>query len=148
MSEVEQAFSFEDFAVTGVARNSNTPSIKDLSVEAAREFVKVVDGNTKIIVEGYQGLTLKLGRMKLKLDAIVPKAVKFQVPEAQVEAVSAQLLAKVADGTLDEAIQAVLTSLNTVKATSAEAPNDAEFEGFDEELQAAEATEEEPALEV
>lgn len=132
-------FDFAAFAVTA-SSNSSRVSIKDLSVEEAREHVKVVDGNIKKPVEGFQGLTLKLGRVKVAMDALAPKASKIQVPEDQVEAATEAMLAEVMAGTLDTAIEEALTRLNEVKAAAPDAgvPSDEDFEDFEEEEEAGE----------
>jgi len=130
-----------DFAAAAVTRTStrSTVSIKDLSVKDAREHVKVVDGNQKKPEEGFQGLTLKLGRVKISMDALAPKAQKIRVPDDQVEAVSALMLEKVAAGELDAAIEEGLTRLNTVaEPKAADTPNEDDFEGFEEDELAAE----------
>lgn len=127
------SFDFQAFAVTRTSTSSRV-RIADLSVEDAREYVKVVDGNIKKPVEGHQGLTLKLGRVKLSLDAVAPKAQKIQVPDDQVEAATEALMAEVAAGTFDEAIEAGLAKLNEATAPkSAEAPSDADLEEFEED---------------
>lgn len=124
------------FVVTKAAATSRI-RLADLSVEEAREHVKVVDGNTKKPVEGYQGLTLKLGRVKVDLGEQFEKAVKLQVPEDQVEAVSAQLLEMVAAGSFDGGIEAAIAKLNEIAepktAAPGEAPSDEDFEPLPEE---------------
>lgn len=129
-----QVFDLSQFAVGRAQSPRNTVSIKDLSVEDARAYVKVVDGNIKKKVEGFQGLTLKLSRVKLSLDIIQKGAQKLQVPEAQVEAVSDQLLGMVDAGNFDTAIEEALVRLNTVVKSEAPSEEVAEedFEGEEE----------------
>ena len=131
MSNTIVLASLAAFAVTGSSRAG--VSIKDLSVEDAREHVKVVDGNTKKPVEGFQGLTLKLSKVKVSLAPIVANAQKLQVANEQVEEVSAQLLAAVKEGQFDTEIKEALTRLNEVATPkSAAAPAD-DLEGFEED---------------
>mgnify|MGYP001343572553 CR=1 FL=1 len=133
------SFDFAAAAITSASAGSRV-SVKDLSVEEARAHVKVVDGNIKKPVEGFQGLTLKLGRVKISMDALAPKAIKIQVADEQVEEVSALMLARVEAGDLDAAIEEGLTKLNAVAAPkAAEAPSEDDFEGFDEGELAADA---------
>lgn len=123
------------FVVTKAA-TANKVRIADLSVEDARGYVKVVDGNTKKPVEGYQGLTLKLGRVKVEMGEVLNGAVKLQVPTEQVEAVEAQLLEMVAAGQFDAALEAALVRLNEVAAPKTAAPaevNEDDFEPLPEE---------------
>lgn len=131
-------FNFEQFAVKR-AQSNNRVSIKDLTVEQARAEVKVVDGNIKRPVEGFQGLTLKLSRVKLELAGVagIPAGTaKLQVPNDQVEEVSAQLLQLVEAGEFDAAIEAGLVRLNTVEKKEApvadEGVSDEDFFADDE----------------
>jgi hypothetical protein len=123
------------FAVTGNSPSSRI-KVAELSVEDARVHVRVVDGNIKKPVEGFQGLTLKLGRAKVSLNEVFPKAGKLQIPVADVEAASEQLVAAVLEGKFDAGIEAALVKLNepvtTTKTTAAE-PSDSDFEPLEEE---------------
>ena len=123
-------FDFAAFAVTKAAANSRGPSVKDMTAEEARQFVRVVDGNVRKAVEGFKGLTLQLGKRKLDLNALSAGAAKIQVPDDQVEAATAAMLEAVMGGVMDTAIAETIVLLNTApeKRAAAPAPSDADLE--------------------
>lgn len=87
-----------------VAKVKSTP-IYELSIEDARKKVTVRDGNRTPKADGSQALVLGFGRVTLSLDVIAPKATRVNASKEQVEEFTAILLAEVAAGKFDEAIQ-------------------------------------------
>lgn len=99
--------SLAQFAATTVSRTAAPKNASLLSVEEAREVVKINVAEPKGSVDvGKQYITLKLGQVKLSLEAIAPKMDRLAVDEANVADVSATLQAAIDAGTFDEAIVA------------------------------------------
>ena len=93
------------FAATTATRTAAPKNASTLTVEEAREVVKINIQEPKGSVDvGKQYITLKLGQVKLSLEAIAPKLDRLAVAEADIEAVSATLQAAITDGTFDAAI--------------------------------------------
>ena len=99
-------FDFSELAAAAVRNNYNTGSTPSylLTLEEAREAVKVKDGNRKAAEDGSQALTLILGRVAVSLDVIAKGATRINATKDQVEAFSAKLLAAVKAGAFDTAI--------------------------------------------
>jgi organic hydroperoxide reductase OsmC/OhrA len=72
--------------------------------------------------DGSQALTLKLGKRKVGLDAVKPKATRINASAEQVAAFTETLLAGVQAGAFDEAIKAV-------QAAAKQAVEDAKAKG-------------------
>ncbi len=99
--------SLAQFAATTVTRSAAPKNASLLSVEEAREAVQINVAEPKGSVDaGKQYITLKLGQVKLSLEAIAPKMDRLAVEEDQVEAVSAVLRENIDAGVFDEAIVA------------------------------------------
>ena len=113
MSEVQtQAFSFGELTAFAVVNNYTASPrggkpLHELSIEEARAKVVVVDGNKVPNEDGSQALTLKLGKRKVALDAVAPRATRINATKDQVEGFTATLLAGVAAGAFDAAIAEV-----------------------------------------
>jgi|TARA_Y100000310_G_C20630998_1_gene788646 hypothetical protein len=113
MSEVEAtpAFDLGALAALAVVNNNKAgsggvPSFK-LSIEAARDAIVCKNGNRRQVEGAPQALTLSLGRVTLDLSAVgVKNATRINVPEADVENYTGQLLAAVQAGIFDDAIKA------------------------------------------
>lgn len=102
------SFDFTALAATAVAHNNAkaagaTPSYL-LDIEAAREAVKIKDGNKTSKEDGSQALTLVIGRITINLDLIKKGATRVNATAEQVEEFTAQLQAAVDSGAFDAAI--------------------------------------------
>lgn len=107
MSALENLQSLAAFAATTVSRTAAPKNASLLSVEEAREAIKINIQEPKGSVDvGKQYVTLKLGQVKLALDAIAPKLDRLAVEEAQINEVVAILQTNIDDGVFDEAIVA------------------------------------------
>jgi hypothetical protein len=89
---------------TGTATRSGAPAFHSVSVEEARESVKVKDGNRKPSLDGTQKLTVVIGKHTLPLDCIKAGTTRLAVTADQVEGYTEALLAAVAEGMFDESI--------------------------------------------
>lgn len=111
MSQETQAFSFGDLATFAVVNNYSSARggkpLHELSIEEARAKVVVVDGNKVPSEDGTQALTLKLGKRKVALDAVAPRATRINATKEQVADFTARLFAGVAAGAFDAAIAEV-----------------------------------------
>lgn len=107
-------------AATGTATRSGAPAFHSVSVEEARNSVKVKDGNRKPAEDGSQKLTVVLGKHTLPLDCIKPNTTRVAVTAEQVEGYTDALVAAVNDGLFDEAIEAaqVLAKAQAEKAAA------------------------------
>jgi hypothetical protein len=119
-------FNFEALAQFAVGNNfaqsRGGQPVYELSIEDARAKVVVVDGNKVPNEDGSQALTLKLGKRKVGLDAVKPKATRINASAEQVAAFTETLLAGVQAGAFDEAIKAV-------QAAAKQAVEDAKAKG-------------------
>jgi hypothetical protein len=102
--------SLSELAEFAVAHNnsrspSQTPTY-DLGIEEARVAVQIKDGNKIPREDGSQALTLRLGNIKLALDAVAPGATLVNATQEKVESFTDKLLAALANGEFDEAIVA------------------------------------------
>ena len=105
MSALENLQSLAAFAATTVSRTAAPKNASLLSVEDARAVVKINIQEPKGSVDvGKQYVTLKLGQVKLSLEAIAPKLDRLAVEEAQLEEVTAILQKNIDEGVFDEAI--------------------------------------------
>lgn len=91
-------------AATGTATRTGAPAFHSVTVEEARESVKVKDGNRKPAEDGSQKLTVVLGKHTLPLDCIKAGTTRVAVTAEQVEGYTNALLAAVAEGMFDAAI--------------------------------------------
>ena len=113
-------------AAFAVANNNSsaegrTPVYK-LTIEEARNRIKIGDGNKKPKEDGSQALTLSLGKIKVGLDIIAPKATRVNAPADQVEAFTASLQEAVDNGSFDEAIKAAQFKADPANKQRIEAP--------------------------
>lgn len=115
-------FDFSALAANAVANNNSksggtTPSYL-LDIDAAREAVKIKDGNKTPKADGSQALTLVIGRITISLAVVAPGATRINCTSDQVEAYTAQLQAGLDAKAFDEAIveaQAKANPANKVK---------------------------------
>ncbi len=110
------SFDFSALTAQAVANNNSgksytTPSYL-LPIEDARKAVKIKDGNKVAKEDGSQALTLTIGRIKIALDAIAPKATRINASKEQVEAFTEQLRAGLEAGAFDKAIVAAQAKAN------------------------------------
>lgn len=91
------------FAATSQLTRSTTP-VYELPIEEARGKVVVKDGFRNKPEDGSQALTLTLGKITLKLDAVKPNATRIIATKDQVEEFTAILEAGVKAGDFDAAI--------------------------------------------
>ena len=91
-------------AKSNYTQTNNRKRLWDLSIEEARNTVKVRDGNRKPAEDGSQALVLGLGRHNLALDVISEGATRVNASADQVEAFSAALLEAVKAGQFDDEI--------------------------------------------
>lgn len=99
--------SLAQFAASTATRTAAPKNASLLSVEDARAVVKInVQAPKGSVDVGKQYITLKLGQVKLSLEAIAPKLDRLAVDEAQIEEVSAVLQTNIDEGVFDEAIVA------------------------------------------
>lgn len=117
------SFDFSALAEAAVSNNfsrssSRTPMYQ-LSIEEAREAVKIKDGNKKANEDGSQALTLTLGKHTLGLDVIKPKATRINATADQVEAFTEQLRAAINEGAFDDEIVAAQSKAEASAAKAA-----------------------------
>jgi hypothetical protein len=105
MSTLENLQSLAAFAATSVSRTAAPKNASLLSVEDARAVVKInIQAPKGTVDAGKQYVTLKLGQVKLSLDAVAPKLDRLAVEEEQIDHVVGILQAAIDDGTFDDAI--------------------------------------------
>lgn len=116
-------------------RGAGATPIHQLSVEDARGRLIIRDGN-KEPKEGVQALVIGCGRRVLTLDVIKKNSTRLNVPNDQVEAVTAQLQTAIDAGSFDEAIGVALAALKaTAEKTPVAKPSVAEQEAASEEVE-------------
>lgn len=90
-------------------KNNNTRAVKtpiyELTVEAVRDLVVVVDGNKKQNEDGSQALVVRVGKRGISMEAVAPGCGRVNAPADKVEEFSALILEAVAAGEFDEAIK-------------------------------------------
>lgn len=94
------------FAVKNNNTNGSRKPIHTLTMDEARAYVTVRDGNKKPNEDGSQALTLGFGKHTLPLDVIAEGTTRVNASAEQVEDFSKALLDAVAAGSFDEAILA------------------------------------------
>lgn len=105
MQELSTLSTLAAFAVNNNnAKSTGAVPTYALPIEAAREAVKVKDGNRVAKEDGSQALTLVIGRVKISLEQIAKGATRVNATAEQVEDFTAVLLTAVANGEFDEAI--------------------------------------------
>lgn len=93
---------------------TKTP-VHELEIEAAREIVRVKDGNKKPKEDGSQALVLMLGKKTLKLDVIAKDATRVNATAEQVQEFTALLENGVKEGQFDVAIKEAQEELRKAK---------------------------------
>lgn len=88
-------------AKSNYTQANNRKRVWELSIEEARETVKVRDGNRTPAADGSQALVLGLGRHNLGLDVISKGATRVNAAADQVAAFTVALSEAVAAGTFD-----------------------------------------------
>ena len=88
-------------AATGTVSRTGAPAFHAVSVEEARTFVKIKDGNRKPAVDGSQNLTVVLGKHTLPLDCVKAGTSRVPVTEEQVEGYTDALQTAINEGLFD-----------------------------------------------
>lgn len=137
----------EELAVKNNNSRATKTPLYELSVEEAREFVKVGDSRrNKPEGDTMQGLDLKLGKVKVAIGGVagLPKGTScLNTPAERVEEVTEALLKAVAAGEFDAAIaeaQAKIVPAAKV-AEVAELPEDLDLSELDDLEETAKAAE-------
>ena len=112
------------FAVKNTSTRSPSTPVYELSVEAAREYVVVINGAKDKSEHAQRQLTLRLSRRKLALDPIAPKADFIGATEEQEPEFTEALLKLVADGEFD----AQIAETQALLRETAEAPKEPKAE--------------------
>lgn len=109
----------------------SAPKFHTVSVEEARSFIKIKNGDKKPAEDGSQNLTVTIGKHTLPLSNIAPGATRIAVTAEQVESYSEALVAAVNEGLFDDfiviaqekaTIQAEKAALNPVKRSPKSVP--------------------------
>lgn len=102
------------FAVANNNAKSASRATKYWELDAVelREFAKVKDGNRKLAEDGGQALVITLGKVRVDLDAIAPKATRVNATAEQVEEFTGLLEAAIGAGDFDEALLDAAEKLN------------------------------------
>ena len=94
------------FAVKNNNTRSGNKPLHTFTIEEAREYVKVKDGNKKPNEDGSQALTLVLGKHTLPLNAIAEGTTRVNAEAASVEGFTEAMLEAVKNGDFDAEIVA------------------------------------------
>mgnify|MGYP001584216610 CR=1 len=109
--------SLQSLAAFAVANNnaksaSRATKYWELDAVELREFAKVKDGNRKLAEDGGQALVITLGKVRVDLDAIAPKATRVNATAEQVEEFTNLLEDAIGAGDFDEALLDAAEKLN------------------------------------
>ena len=137
--------SLQSLAAFAVANNNAKAASRavqywTLSAEELRDYAKIKDGNKKPAEDGSQALVIFLGKVRVNLDVVAPKATRINASADQVEQFVGILETAVAEGSFDEALLEAADKLNpankvaNAKASGEEqqAPSVDDLEGLDE----------------
>ena len=91
-------------AATGTATRAASKAFHTLTVEEARELVKIKDGNRKPAEDGSQKLTVIIGKHVLPLDFIKVGTSRIAVTAEQVEGFTVAIQTEIDKGSFDDVI--------------------------------------------